>query len=203
MSLGVFDKEFKYSTDEARKEGGKFYWDDWPDEETRQRELEKMTLDDLLKRMDFPLVSIVLSYDGFQTFDKKALEEFLSAFREIGPLLGEFEKRDTRDPETRKPTELGQLLRRNATNTRSGYEGEGITKKLTYYLIDEARRGGFKTMQVESIHPGVTHILLNAPSPCSTRVVAKYEVDELEDKDGKPLFKDIKQTMSRVVVDLN
>lgn len=203
LNLGVFDLEHEYSSEKAREADGKFFWNEWPDEESKKRELENMTLDEVVKRMDFPLVAVALSYDGFATYDMTAAEEFKKALPEVGYLLGEFGKRDLRDVGSWKPTAMGQLLKRNATSTKLGYEGAGLTKKLTYYMMDEARREGFQSVIVNSAHPGVTHIWMNAPSPCSAHVIAAFESDGVKDGDGKLIFKGIKHTMSRIVVDLN
>lgn len=202
LSLGVFDLEHKYSTEEARKTGGKFDWNTWPDDETKMRELENMTLDEILRRMDFPLVAVALSYDGFLPSNKTAMKEFKTALPEAASLVDALENRDPRDAESRKPTELRQLLRRNATSTKLGYEGKGIAKKLTYFLMDEARRQGFQEMLVDSIHPGVTQIVSNAPAPYSAYVVTALTTDDIKDEYGRRMLGDVKQTICRILVDL-
>lgn len=160
-------------------------------------------MDEIVKRMDFPLVAIALSYDGFTNFDTRPIEEFCKALPEPGYLFNEFEKRSLGDSESSAPTAPGQLVKRNATNTKLGYEGRGFAKKLTYHLTDEARREGFRSLIVNCVHPAVTHIMLNTPCPASARVLAAFESDDIVDKDGKAVYEGIKHTMSLIVVDLN
>lgn len=50
-SYGVFDREYQFKRPESAAEGGKLWWDE---------ENPHATKEDLLKQMDFPLVSIAL-----------------------------------------------------------------------------------------------------------------------------------------------
>lgn len=65
LSYGVFDKEYPFRRPESASApaGGRFYWD--PEEEGN----EEMTAEEVLERMDFPLVSVALAYDGFDKMD--------------------------------------------------------------------------------------------------------------------------------------
>lgn len=60
LSYGVFDTEFQYKRPESVAQGGKFYWD--PEDNT-------ITGEELIEAMDFPLVSVALSYDGLDPLD--------------------------------------------------------------------------------------------------------------------------------------
>ncbi|CAO2653857.1 Nn.00g105900.m01.CDS01 [Neocucurbitaria sp. VM-36] len=60
LSFGVFDTEYEYETEEAKKVGGKLYWDrNEPSIEEEQG--LKAEGDRLLAQMDFPLISVALS----------------------------------------------------------------------------------------------------------------------------------------------
>lgn len=95
LAFGVFDSEFVYHSEEARRVGGVFNWT-WGDKEVKEREVQGMTGEELSKRMDFPLVSVVLAYDGIQKTPKKLIDDLVGAFPEAGLLLSEFEKVDIR-----------------------------------------------------------------------------------------------------------
>lgn len=126
MSSGVVDCEFEFGSEDARRKDGVFRWGEWDDEDVKREELEVMSGDEVLRRMELPLVAVVLSYDRVQGMVKKVLDGFVGAFSEAGVLLGEFEKVDER-----KPKEAGEVLRWHATNTRGDYGGLGLAKKLT------------------------------------------------------------------------
>src|SRR5258708_2622357 len=55
LSYGVFDTQYKFKRPESAITGGKLYWD--------EKDLS-VTKEQLLEQMDFPLVSIAMSYDG-------------------------------------------------------------------------------------------------------------------------------------------
>lgn len=135
----MYDTQYEYKTVEARVAGGKLFWNDWTDEGSKQQELKTMTSPDIVRRMDFPLVSIVMSYDGYWPPISDAIQKFKEAFPVVARTLGALGSRDAREPESWKPNATGQLPRRHGTMTREGYQGTRLAKKLAYYLMDEAR----------------------------------------------------------------
>jgi hypothetical protein len=75
MSFGIFDKQYDYKRPESALTQGKLYWD--PND-------IKSDGASLQQQMDFPLVSVALSYDGFNPLDMQRLMVLV----EILPLLG-------------------------------------------------------------------------------------------------------------------
>ncbi len=74
-SFGVFDLEYEFKTEEARKDGGQLLWD--------LKNLE-VTSDDLLRQMDFPLVSVAMSYDGINPLDMDKIMPLIACLPVFG-----------------------------------------------------------------------------------------------------------------------
>ncbi|KAI2486173.1 hypothetical protein Ptr902_00306 [Pyrenophora tritici-repentis] len=205
LSYGVFDTEYKYKTAEAQKLGGKLYWDVDEDpsasvEKTQGREAEGNRL---LEQMDFPLVSIVLSYDGFYPLDHHKMEPIVRAWPEFEVLYGTLAERDPRAPEDWQPTAPGQVLMRNATSTRQDYEGEGIMAATARWLQREAAAMGYRGVQIECLADAVTHVWSKgAQAPFKGTVVSEFDTETLETKEGKKPFAKAKQRVAKCWVGL-
>ncbi len=122
MSFGIFDLHYVYKNPESEKVGGKLWWN--------EKQVENMDKEKLLEQMDFPLVSIVLSFDEWCPVDK----EKLVPIQEVLPLSAienrVIEERDKRDEKDWKATGFKQVLMRNSTSTRADYEGQGKIKRV-------------------------------------------------------------------------
>jgi len=205
LSYGVFDTEYTYKTPEAQKAGGKLYWDMEKDmsesvEKTKGREAEGQRL---LDKMDFPLVSIVLSYDGFNPLDHDKMESLVRVWPEFSIIYDNLGARDARDPEDWKPTAPGQVLMRNATSTRLDYEGKGIMAATARWLQREAAAMGYRGIQIECVADAVTHVWSKgAQAPFKGTVVCEFDTETLEIEGGKKPFAKAKQRITKCWVDL-
>ncbi|KNG46353.1 hypothetical protein TW65_86991 [Stemphylium lycopersici] len=205
LSYGVFDTEYTFKTAEAKETGGALLWDaneiaDKSVEKSQGRKAEGMRL---LQQMDFPLVSIALSYDGFTPLDPEKLKPLLAAWPEFPILYGALEKRDPRDPQSWKPTAPGQVLMRNATSTRHDYEGEGIMTATARWLQREAKAMGYRGIQIECIADAVTHLWSKgAQEPFKGVVVSEFECETFEDESGGKPFGRARQRVTKCWVDL-
>jgi hypothetical protein len=203
LSYGVFDTEYEYKTAEAKEAGGKLYWksaeDDEDIEKTEGRKAEGLRM---LQQMDFPLVNIALSYDGFVPFDHDKMAALLVSLPEFATLYGTLEARDPRPKESWKPTAPGQVLMRNATSTRNDYEGKGIMAATARWLRREAAAMGFRGIQIECIASAVTHLWSDGvEEPFRAEVVSEFECETLEIEGEKP-FGLAKQRCTKCWVDL-
>ncbi|KAF1938734.1 hypothetical protein EJ02DRAFT_457640 [Clathrospora elynae] len=202
MSFGVFDREYEFKTAEARKAGGKLFWD--PNEpsieKTQGRKAEGMRM---LQQMDFPLVSIALSYDAHVPFLAEKMKPLLDAMPEFGIFYGILAERDTRDPASWAATGPGQVLMRNATSTRHDYEGQGIMAALARWLRREAAAKGYRGIQIECMNDAVTHVWSNGvEQPFRATVVSEFECETWEDEKGKKVFAPARQRATKCWVDL-
>lgn len=201
MSFGVFDTEYEYKTEEAKKLGGKLYWDTKEPgiEKEKGREAEG---ERLLAQMDFPLVSIALSYDAFNHLDMTKLEPMLALLPHYGLTFHILGSRDQRDPASWEPTGPGQVLFRNATSTRHDYEGEGIMGAMARWLMREAAQKGYRGIQIECLADAVTHVWSTAEDPFKGSVISEFECETWTDEDGKLAFAPAKQRITKCYVDL-
>jgi hypothetical protein len=205
LSYGVFDTEYEFKTKEAEEVGGKLFWDvDEPEEasveQTQGRKAEGMRL---LRQMDFPLVSIALSYDDFNGLDPARMGPLFESLPEFGLLFGTLEKRDPRDPSKWKATAPGQVLKRNATSTRHDYEGEKIASGAARWLRREAKLMGFRGIQIECIADAVTHLWSDGvEEPFKGRVISEFDTETFEDENGDKPFGLAKQRCTKCWVDL-
>ena len=205
LSYGVFDTEYKFKTKEAEEVGGKLFWDaNEPEEasveQTQGRRAEGMRL---LQQMDFPLVSIALSYDGFNGLDPARMGPLLKLWPEFTVLYGTLEKRDPRGPSEWKPTAPRQVLMRNATSTRHDYEGEKIASGAARWLRREAKLMGFRGIQIECMANAVTYLWSDGvEEPFKGRVISEFETETLEIENGDKPFGLAKQRVTKCWVDL-
>lgn len=193
MSFGVFDTEYVYKRPESAPTEGKLYWD--------IKNIDASS-DELLEQMDFPLVSVALSYDQANPLNMEkmtGLVEALPLYETIYHVLGTLDKRDPESWIAKGPREV---LMRNATSTRREYEGKGIMGKLARFLMREAYQNGYRGIQIECLADAVTHVWKNPPSPFRGELVssadsATYEMEDDSGKKFKP-FAPAKQLLTKV-----
>ncbi|EMD66730.1 hypothetical protein COCSADRAFT_35225 [Bipolaris sorokiniana ND90Pr] len=204
LSFGVFDTEYEFRTDTARATGGALLWDaaelnTESVEKTQGRAAESKRL---LNQMDFPLVSIILSYDGFAPLSPKKMKPLLAAWPEFPILYGALEQRDQRDPASWKPTAPRQVLMRNATSTRGDYEGRGVMGAAARWLQREAALMGFRGIQIEAMADKVIRVWMEGvQKPFRGTVVSEFECQTLE-VDGEGPFGAATQRIVKAWVDL-
>lgn len=196
-SYGVFDKNYVLKRPESEATGGKLYWD---------FDALSATKEQLLEQMDFPLASLALAYDGFNKFDFSQLtemEKWLPGIPGISKLL---EERDTRDPASWQPTALGQVMFRNATQTRSDYQGRGLMKTLAHFLMGQAKKQGFRAIKIECFNEILPRVWCKPPAPFKAILVSEGHSSEVEDvnEDGEKVYpiRKASQKVSRIHVDL-
>jgi hypothetical protein len=192
MSFGVFDSQYEYKTDEARAAGGKLLWN---------RE-ENASSEKLLEQMDFPLVSVALSYDAHNKLDMSRVAPLVETLPHYAIVFRVLAERDPRDPQTWEATGPGQVLFRNATSTRHEYEGKGIMGALARWLMREADREGYRGVQIECLNDAVTHVWSKPEAPFKGGVVSEFSAAEWRDEEGKLAFEPSRQRITKCYVDL-
>jgi hypothetical protein len=135
--------------------------------------------------MDFPLVSVALSYDAHNALDMSKMEPLMEALPHFGLAYHNLEDGDSRDPETWKAKGPNEVLFRNATSTRQDYEGEGIMAALARWLMREAALKGYRGIQIEAL-----------------AMVSEFHTDTWKDEEGKLGFAPAHQRIAKVYVDL-
>lgn len=193
LSLGVFDKEYKYRNPDSASTNGKFYWDPEKDE---------FSGEELLEAMDFPLVSIALSYDGADPLDPARIGPLVATLPVFGTIYHQLDVLDPRPLDSWKPAkQRGEILMRNATSTRREYEGKGLMGALARYLMRDAAAKGYKVINIECLNDAVTYVWSKPPSPFKGEIISSFMTDEYEeDQDGekvKPMMPS-KQLVTRV-----
>lgn len=201
MSFGVFDTEYKFKREESKAIGGKLYWDESEPsvQETQGLDAESKRL---LDQMDFPLVSVALSYDAADPLDHDKMGPVMACLPLFGLLYHILAEGDTRDPNPSNPTGHGQVLFRNATSTRREYESEKIMAGLARWLMHEADERGFRGIQIEALHDAVNHVWSEPPSPYKGTIVSEFHTATWKDEKGEIAFKPANQRVTKVYVDL-
>jgi hypothetical protein len=205
LSYGVFDTEYEFKTASAAAVGGALLWDAAEQaahsvEKSEGRAAEGQRL---LRQMDFPLVSIALSYDGYLPLDPEKLKPLLAAWPEFSILYGTLQDRDPRDPVSWKPTAPRQVLMRNATSTRHDYEGKGIMAATARWLQREAAGMGFRGIQIEAMADPVIWLWTEGvQKPYRGTVVSEFECETLEVEGGERPFGKARQRVVKAWVDL-
>lgn len=196
FSFGVFDTEYVYRREESKATQGKLYWDVNDPSATRES---------LLEGMDFPLVSVAMSFDIVDRLDYARMAGIIEALPLFGVVMGMFNEADPRGSlDEWGPKEHGMVLQRNATATREDYMKHGIMKKMAYWLMREAERCGWKGMMIDCFHGAVIKTWMNPPAPFTARNVGEVNVKDLEEEiDGKVVkYEHVDQRLVRVFVTL-
>ncbi|KAE8378687.1 hypothetical protein BDV26DRAFT_184015 [Aspergillus bertholletiae] len=193
LSYGVFDKEYKYKFPSSEPTGGKLHWD-WND--------EAATNEQLIKQMDFPLVSVAMSYDGSNPIDLDRLKPLF----EVIPLLAKsLQRLDETDSRGEVTTHEGTLMR-NGTSTKADYEGHGLMKRAAHWLMHESVSKGFKGIEIPCFHDAVIGVWSNPPAPFRGEIVAQLNIKDQEEIDGdgkevKP-YAHVDQQVAKIYVTL-
>jgi len=172
LSYGVVDTQYQYKRAESAATGGKLYWD-FAD--------TKAAGATLLEQIDFPLVSIALSYDQFHPLDMPRMMPFIQLLPLFGTLYGALAGGDKRNPADWSATATGQVLMRNGSATRVDYEGKGLMKGMAGWLMREAKLKGFRAIQIEGSHEAVSETWLHPPAPFTAELVASFDTATYEE----------------------
>lgn len=200
-SFGVFDTEYQFKREESKASGGKLYWDRNEKSVQEEKGLEAEG-QRLLEQMDFPLVSVAMSYDGADPLDLEKMGPLLGVLPHFGPLYHVLEVLDPREKDSWAPKTRGEVLMRNATATRHDYEGEKIMAGLARFLMREADARGFRGVQIECVHDAVTHVWSNPPAPYKGSIVSEFHTGTYKDEEGKLFFAPAQQRITKCYVEL-
>lgn len=201
LSFGVFDTEYVFKREESNATAGKLYWD-LSEPSVQQEQGLEAEAERLLGQMDFPLVSVALSYDAHNALDMSKMEPLMAALPHFGLAYHSLEELDSRDPESWKPKGPNEVLFRNATSTRRDYEGEGIMAALARWLMREAAIRGYRGIQIEGFADAVNHVWSTAEQPFKSLVVSEFHTDTWKDEEGHLSFTPAHQKITKCYVDL-
>ena len=197
LSYGVFDSEYQYKRPESAATHGKLYWD------LSDLEADGATL---LEQMDFPLVSVVLSYDQFHPLDMQRMMPLVHEVPLFGTLYQRLEAADKRTASDWSATAAGQVLMRNGTATRADYEGKGLMTGMSHWLMREAELKGFRGIQIEGVHDAVTATWMSPRAPFKAELVASFDTAACEEEgpNGEQVspFAPVKLVVTRIYVTL-
>lgn len=174
LSLGVFDTEFGFARAESHAAAGRLWWDAADG---------GAGPDALLAQMDFPLVSVALAYDAAHPLDPAEMAPLVRALPLYATFYAALERLDARPRAAGAADGPGQLLLRNATNTRPDHQGRGLAKRAAHYMMRAAAARGFRAVQIETLSDAFERIWANPPSPFAARVVSAFEVADYEELD--------------------
>jgi hypothetical protein len=201
LSFGVFDTEYVFKREESKATAGKLYWD-LSEPSVKEKQGLKGEAERLLEQMDFPLVSVALSYDAYNALDMSKMKPLLAALPHFGLIYHNLEESDGRNPESWKPKGPNEVVFRNATSTRQDYEGEGIMAALARWLMREAASRGYRGIQIEALADAVTHVWSTAEPPFKGTVVGEFHTETWKDEDGNLGFAPVHQRITKCYVDL-
>lgn len=184
LSYMVIDKEYVYKRPESESTGGALYWHelDVDDPALADDNVAKRKLRD---GMDFSIVSLVLSTDDFVPRDTDAWKLRRSVLPKYYLTNEIMEEHDHYPKEPRHPTGLGQVIERLGTSTLEGYEGLGLMKKLSHFVLLELRSRGFRGFSIDALAPQVHHVWANPPPGFKATTVAESTLRDYETKDDQ------------------
>ena len=178
LSYGVFDKEYQFRRPESAVEGGKLYWDGL--------ELEDPYLGiKMIEHMDFPLVSVALSYDFFNQRKADLEPSILEILPLHPPMMALLAKGAPAPSDPRWPKGQGEVVCRTGTVTKPGYERQGLMTALNKFVMLEMKSRGYRNLIIGTAGNGlaVHRVYTNPPVGCTTQVLHHYDVEAMELKD--------------------
>jgi hypothetical protein len=195
-SYAIFDSEYKYRQRESFRSKGGLYWNelDPDDPDFEQTGKEKM-----LEGMDFPMVCMALSVDGYDKRPDDAtrsLYDFMPLARELGNY---FSRRAKESGTPWEPTERGELLIRSGCVTKVGYEGRGLMAALNHFVMLEAKAKAYRAISVGVGNPSIYRNWMKAPPGCRSTIISNVSVwdIELEDDEGRKVRPYVDSGMSK------
>ncbi|KAI0127041.1 hypothetical protein BJ170DRAFT_724751 [Xylariales sp. AK1849] len=176
ISYGVFDTEYRFTRPEPSSTGGALYWHEL---DSADPDLHRKMID----AMDFPLVSLALSFD---CYDQRTAD-FEEPLLEILPLhpflMAELGKGDKRPAESWLPRALGEVVCRCGTITKPGYENRGLMTALNSFLMLELKAQGFRGIFIGIAGTPVYRVYTKPPAGCKSVVLHHFNVEEIELED--------------------
>lgn len=156
---------------------------DWTKSEAKLRwnvEDPSCTRDDLLKQMDFPLVSVAMSKD--LTADKLGPRKKFKSWAEIVPPHGTISRELKRKDESRQNREVkhqtpqaGDVVRRSGTHTHGDHAGKGLARALAHFVMDRMAEKGYGKILIHTGDAHVHKVWANPPAPHTAVVGAVFE----------------------------
>ena len=141
--------------------------------------------------MDFPLVSIALSYDATDPPDEAKLQDYydiLSVARDMFSHLGSLIPPSARAGyggagcgELRR----GKVLMARSLATRGDYERHGIMKGMAWWLMREAKRWDYEVIETRTGSAAVRRVWENPPEPFRATVMSEFVFGEFEVVDAE------------------
>jgi len=172
LSYGVFDTQYQYKRAESAATGGRLYWD-----------FADTTVDGatLLEQIDFPLVSVALSYDQFDPLDARQMMPFIQLMPLFSTVYAALAAGEKRSPADWSATAAGQVLMRNGSVTRFDYEGQRLLEGTAQWLMREAALKGFRAIQIEGGSEAINQTWLHPPAPFTAELVANFDTATYEE----------------------
>jgi hypothetical protein len=182
LSYGVFDTEYQSKHPQADVGIGKLHWDQLDPKDPYLR--IKM-----IEEMDFPLVSVALSYDFFNQ-RKADFEPSILEILPLHPVMMSILAQEAPGPQDpRWPQAPGEVVCRTGTVTKPGYERRGLMTALNKFVILEMRSRAYRNLIIGTAGNGLSvhHVYTNPPDGCGSEVLHHYDVEtmELDGEDGQ------------------
>jgi hypothetical protein len=196
LSYAIFDSEYQFLRPESAASGGRLYWDELDPE---ARGFEASGRQEMVARMDFPLVCIALSVDAFDRMPDGASEAFYDFMPMVRDLSNFLAGADGRPKGSWEPARTGEVLLRSGCVTKPGYERRGLMSALNRFVMLEARARAYRGIRVGVASPSVYRNWMKPPPGCRSSVVAYLDLWalELEDEEGNMVRPYINSGMER------
>lgn len=179
LSYGIFDKEYQPRRSESvNSGGGDLNWDELdPDDPYLSIKM--------IENMDFPLVSVALSYDFFNQ-RKADFEPSILKILPLHPSVMELLGKGAPGPsDPRWPRKYGEVVCRTGTVTKPGYEGRGLMTALNKFVMLEMKSQRYRNLIIGTAGNGMSvhHVYTNPPEGCTSQILHHYDVEAMELKD--------------------
>ncbi|KAK3900085.1 hypothetical protein C8A05DRAFT_36278 [Staphylotrichum tortipilum] len=178
LSYGLFKKEWKPQFEDTHP-GGQLRWDTGDC---------SATMEQLLKQMDFPLVSIAMTKARREGPKPPPPVGIKKTWPEIVPLFatisGSFKKQEQNNylafahlPAHEK------IAQRSGTHTRSDYQGQQLMKALAHHVMKKVAAKGYHKIVIQSTSDNVTKVWENPPLGYTATVTGEFDTGEYREKD--------------------
>ncbi|KAH8652214.1 hypothetical protein BX600DRAFT_441111 [Xylariales sp. PMI_506] len=165
LSYALFDTQYQFKRPESAAGGGALYWDEIDPEDP---ELEAKGEQWMLDKMDFPIVGLALSYDDF---DRPSPESF-GSMAALAPIWGDLMAQNGKMLESAglpTATAPGQYVHRSGCVTRWDYQGKGLAKAFSWWVMLELEARGYQGITVGAGNELIGRIWLHPDAPFASK----------------------------------
>lgn len=178
LSYAIYDKEYVFKRPESAATNGALYWHEIDVEDP---DLEEKGEQWMLEKMDFPIIALALSYDLVEPPPRESMGVMATLAPLWGQMMAKYAEAILGNTGFMpQPTGAGQYIHRSGQVTRLDYEGRGLGKLFSWWVMYEMASKGYRGILVGAGNFTITRIWLHSDAPFESTAILQQDMEELE-----------------------